>query len=61
MVRSGNYDVVLMDMQMPVIDGLAPRAALRAQGMKTPIVALTANAMQGIEKPRYSRPGSMST
>jgi PAS domain S-box-containing protein len=45
------WDVILMDVQMPVMDGLdaarAIRAAERAEGRApTPIIALTANAMQ---------------
>ncbi len=48
--RTGVYDLVLMDMQMPVMDGLTATAEIRAFELqrgrgRTPVLMLTANAM----------------
>ena len=47
-VRTKRYDVILMDVQMPEMDGLEATQAIRTMnGHQPAIVALTANAMQG--------------
>lgn len=46
MATSKEYDIVLMDVQMPNMDGIAAVKHLREQNYKKPIIALTAHAMK---------------
>ena len=45
-LKVGRYDLILMDMRMPGMSGLDATRALRASGLDTPVVALTANAFE---------------
>ena len=51
MVKNGSYDVILMDIMMPVMDGLESTKKIREfeagvnNGEKTPIIAITANTL----------------
>mgnify|MGYP006077431661 CR=1 FL=1 len=46
MAIDGHHDLVLMDVQMPIMDGITTIKKLRASGFRRPVVALTAHAMK---------------
>jgi PAS domain S-box-containing protein len=50
MATRGDYDLILMDIQMPVMDGITATAAIRSlpnEKQRIPIIAMTAHAMSG--------------
>ncbi|MBT4082003.1 MAG: response regulator [Gammaproteobacteria bacterium] len=53
---SKSYDLILMDMQMPVMDGIEATTLLRQSFCQVPIVALTANVMQ-VHRNKFSQAG----
>jgi PAS domain S-box-containing protein len=50
MATTTDYDLILMDVQMPEMDGLTATRLLREHGLQTPIIGLSANVMKGFEQ-----------
>ena len=44
MVEKGNYDLILMDIKMPIMDGMEATRLIKEKHPDLPIIALTANA-----------------
>ncbi|WP_291842266.1 PAS domain S-box protein [Maricaulis sp.] len=57
-VDSGTYDLIIMDVGMPVMDGLEASRLIRAAGYATPIIALTAHALS--ENRKQTRAAGMN-
>ena len=49
-LRGRPFDIVFMDIHMPLMDGLEATRRMRALGVRSPIVAITANALLGERK-----------
>ncbi len=56
MVDKHRYDIIFMDINMPIMNGVDATKILREKGIKTPIIALTANALEG-DRDKYISSG----
>lgn len=55
-VQTGVYDLILMDINMPIMNGVDATIEIRKLGINIPIIALTANALRG-DKERFLEAG----
>ncbi|HEY5602418.1 MAG TPA: ATP-binding protein [Gammaproteobacteria bacterium] len=56
LARTHHFDLILMDIQMPIVDGMEATATLRSEGISAPIIAITANALKE-DRDRYLSSG----
>lgn len=56
LVKNENFDLVLMDIQMPIMNGVEALNEIRKLEVKIPVVALSANALEG-DKEKYLKLG----
>ncbi|RED99779.1 response regulator [Marinoscillum furvescens] len=50
MAKQKSYDIILMDLQMPILDGYQASREIRASNLSVPIVALTASALLRVKE-----------
>lgn len=48
-IKEKTYSLIIMDMQMPVMDGYTATRKIREKGLKVPVIALTAHTLRGDE------------
>ncbi|HOI88052.1 MAG TPA: response regulator, partial [Lentimicrobium sp.] len=52
-IQNGSYDVVLMDIDMPVMNGWDATAEMRKRGIEVPVIALTAYSEESFRRKSF--------